>query len=77
MLFNVKSSSFLRYFEIFTFLSSLFGYVVKQVDKKAMVSLKIWDITNWINNYNRHNFHNQAMKFDQLIKPCLKNLQES
>ena len=42
-------------FETFTFLSSLFGYVVKQVHKKAMVICKIWDVTNWkTNNYNRH-----------------------
>ena len=42
-------------FETFTFSSSLFGYVVKQVHKKAMVICKIWDVTNWkTNNYNRH-----------------------
>ena len=32
--------------EIFTFLSSLFGYVEKQLDGKAMVNFKIYDVTD-------------------------------
>ena len=39
-------------FEIFTFLSCLFGYAEKQLDKKALVSFKIYDVTDWTtNNY--------------------------
>ena len=41
--------------EIFTFLSSLFAYVEKWFDKKAMVHFKIYDITDWTtNNYNTY-----------------------
>ena len=32
--------------EIFTFLSSLFDYVEKQLDGKAMVNFKIYDVTD-------------------------------
>ena len=42
-------------FEIFTFLSWLFGYVEKRLDKKVMVNFKIYDFTDWTrNNYNTH-----------------------
>ena len=35
-------------FEIFTFLSSLFGYVEKRLDKKAKANFKIYyHVTNW------------------------------
>ena len=56
--------------EIFTFLSWLFGYVEKRLDKKAMVNFKIYDVTDWTtNNYNiSESKGNQAMKFGQLIK---------
>ena len=38
--------------EIFTFLSLLFGYIEKRLDKKAKVNFKIY---NWpTNNYNAH-----------------------
>ena len=41
--------------EIFTFLSCLFGYVEKWLDKKAMVNFKIYDFTDWTrNNCNTH-----------------------
>ena len=41
--------------EIITYLSWLFGYVEKQLDKRAMVNFKIYDVTEWaINNYNTH-----------------------
>ena len=41
--------------EIFTFLSCLFGYTEKRLDKKAMVIFKIYDVTDWItNNHNTH-----------------------
>ena len=33
-------------FEIFTFLSWLFGYVEKWLDKKAVVNFKIYDFTD-------------------------------
>ena len=40
-------------FEIFTFLSCLFGYVKKRLDKKAKVNFKICDVANWTtSNYN-------------------------
>ena len=41
--------------EIFPFLLYVFGHVGKLFDKKAMVNLKVHDVTNWItNNYNTH-----------------------
>ena len=39
--------------ELFTFLSLIFGYAEKRLDKKAMVDFKICDVTDWTtNNYN-------------------------
>ena len=39
--------------EISTFLSWLFGYVEKRLDKKTNVNFRIYDITDWTkNNYN-------------------------
>ena len=39
--------------ELFTFLSLIFGYAEKWLDKKAMVDFKICDVTDWTtNNYN-------------------------
>ena len=39
--------------EIVTFLSWLFRYVEKRLDKKAMVNFKIYDVADWTtNNYN-------------------------
>ena len=32
--------------DIFTFLSRVFGYVEKRLDKKAMVNYKIYDVTD-------------------------------
>ena len=41
--------------EIFKFLSWLFGYLEKRLDKKAMVSFSIYHVTDWTtNNYNKH-----------------------
>ena len=41
--------------DIFTFLSWVFGYVEKRLDKKAMVNFKIYDVTDWTTNiYNIH-----------------------
>ena len=41
--------------EIFTFLSWLFGYVEKWLDKKTMVIFKIYGFTGWTrNNCNTH-----------------------
>ena len=43
------------FLEILTFLSCLFGYVGKLLDKKAKVSFKIYDIRELItDNYNRN-----------------------
>ena len=39
--------------EIFTFLSGLFGFVEKRLEKKAKVNFKIYYVTDWTaNNYN-------------------------
>ena len=38
--------------EIFKFLSWIFGYVEKRLDKKVKVNFKIYDVTDWTNNYN-------------------------
>ena len=32
--------------DIFTFLSRVFGYVEKRLDRKAMVNYKIYDVTD-------------------------------
>ena len=43
------------FLEIFKFLYWLFDYVGKQLDEKAMVNFKIFDVTHWIaNNCNTH-----------------------
>ena len=36
--------------EIFTFLSRLFGYVEKRLNKKAKVTFKIYDVKDWMGN---------------------------
>ena len=39
----------------FIFLSLLFGYVDRRLDKKAKVTCRIYDVREWIrNNYNTH-----------------------
>ena len=41
--------------EIFTFLSRLVSYTEKQIDKKVMVTFKIYDIADYkTNNYSTH-----------------------
>ena len=40
--------------EIVTFLPWLFGHAERQLDKKAKVNFKIYDVTVWTNNYNTH-----------------------
>ena len=41
--------------KIFPFLSRLFGYVEKRLDKIAMVNFKVYDVTDWTtHNYNTH-----------------------
>ena len=41
--------------EIYTFLSWSFGYLGKQLHKKAMVNFKIYDVAYWTtNNYNTY-----------------------
>ena len=47
--------------EIFTFLSWLFGYVEKRLDKKAMVNFKIYDVKDWTTN-NRNTYITQYLK---------------
>ena len=36
--------------EIFLFLSLLFGYVEKRLDKKDVVNFEIYDATDWTKN---------------------------
>ena len=41
--------------EIFAFLPNLFGYVEKRLDIKAMINLKMHDVTDWTtSSYNTH-----------------------
>ena len=41
--------------KIFTFLSRLFGYAEKRLDKKAKNNFKIYDVTDWTAiNYNTY-----------------------
>ena len=58
-------------------ISWLFGYAEKQLDKKAMVNFKIYDVTGRTkSNYNIHiaQTNNQTMKFGQLIVFNMKNI---
>ena len=66
--FILKAIFFL---EIFKFLSRIFAYVEKRLDKKAYLIFKIYDATNWAtNNYNTNiiQYLNQTMEFGQLIQ---------
>ena len=67
--------------EIFTFMSKLFGYLEKRLDKKDIVNFKIYDITDWTtNNHNTRiaqylkKRNNQTKKFGQLIKCNMSNI---
>ena len=67
--------------EIFTFLSCLFGYGVKRLDKQAKVNLKIYVVTDWtanititiLSNISRSK-DNQTIKLGKLIEYNLRNL---
>ena len=67
--------------EIFRFLSWLFGYVEKGLDKKAKVSFNIYDVTDWktiitiqlLPNTSRSK-SNQLIKFGQFIKYSVRNI---
>ena len=66
--------------EIFIFLSWLFGYVEKRLDKIAKVNFKIYDVTDWTaNNYNTYIVNilrskgNQTKEFGRLIEHKMKN----
>ena len=66
---------------IFAFLSWLFRYVEKRLDKKTMVNFKIYDVTDWTtNNYNPHIAQylrikgNQTVEFGQLIELNIRNV---
>ena len=40
---------------IFKFLSRLFGYIEKRLEKMAKVNFKIYDVTDWTtNNYDTY-----------------------
>ena len=64
--------------EIFTFLSWHFDYVEKGLDKKAIVNLKIFDVTDIIAIHILPNIcrgkDNQEMEFGQLIKYSVRNI---
>ena len=55
MMFFISSEklfSFLRYSQ---FCPDFFGYIGKQLDKKAKVNFKIYDVANWnTKSYNKH-----------------------
>ena len=59
---------------IFTFLSYLFGYILKRLDKKAKVNFNIYDVADWTTNtiytlpHISRRKGNQTMEFGQLIK---------
>ena len=41
--------------KIFKFLSSFFGHVEKQLNKRGKINFKIYDVTAWLtNNRNTH-----------------------
>ena len=52
-------------FEIFTFLSWLFGHVEKQLDKKAKVNFKIYGVTDWTKNNYKINIVQYLKKWRQ------------
>ena len=48
----LKAFSILRYL---SFVTEIFDYVQKRLDKEAKVNFKIYDVTYWTtNNYNPH-----------------------
>ena len=63
--FMLKALLFLK---IFTFLSRLFGYVEKRLDKKAKVNFKI--ITTHVLPNISKSEGNQTIKVAQLKKKC-------
>ena len=73
-------SEVLSVLEIFTFLSWIFCYEEKRLDKKAMVNFKVYDVTELItNNYKLlpnifRSKSNKSMKLGQLIKYSLRNI---
>ena len=62
-------------FELFTFLSWYFGYLVKRRDKKAMFNFKSYDVvtTHILPNISRSK-GNQTTKFGQLIEHTMRNV---
>ena len=58
------------------------GHVGKRLDEKAQANFKIYDVTDWINNYNKHIEQcnvsrckaNQIMKIGQFIEYNMKNI---
>ena len=67
--------------EIFKFLSWIFGYVEKQLDKKIVVHFKTYDATDWAaNNYYTHisqisrSKNNHTTRFGQLIEYKMRNI---
>ena len=62
---------------VFTFLSWLFGFVEKRLDKNSKLNFKIYYVTDWTtNNFNTYisrSKGNQAMKIGQLVKYNVRN----
>ena len=74
-MFFILSRKLFPFLRSLHFCSDLFGYVGKQLEKKAKKNFKICDVTNWnTNNYNNvladisKNKGNQTIKFGQLIE---------
>ena len=66
---------------IIQFLFWVFGQVRKRLDRKAKVSWKMYDVTNWIKNNSKHILpdisggkSNQIFKFGQLIEYNMRNI---
>ena len=49
-------------------LAALFVLEMFTINKKAIVKLKIYDVTDWTANNNNTHITQQAMKFGKLIK---------
>ena len=60
--------------EIIIFLSRLFGYLEKRLDKKAVISFNIYNVTDWTtNNYNTH-ITQYLKKFEQFMRYSMRNI---
>ena len=59
--------------KIFEFLSWIFAYGEKRLDKRAKADFKIYDVTDWTTKISRSK-DNQAMKFGQLTEYNMRSI---